>query len=478
MSFGTPLVGTVYQGAGPATPSYPAGLAASNAIFCVVLGKPITANQATAPTMPAGWTLAQDNTDKGGSGATVGVDNGNLSVWVYRKDTVTGSETGTISITAGFVGAWIAAIIAVPSTGGVASVATAVAEDTTNGDLSLVFGSDPGVVAGDLAVTIFAANSDGPTFSAWAYSQTGISAWGTIGSLVDQGTTAANDARLVVVSSLATSGTSSSAPTVTATVGGVTVARGPGIFLRLREASGGTTINAGRADETDSALAVSGHKSQATGVAGETDAAIGLSGTKRGNVAMALETSQALAPSGAKVAAAARADETSASLALSGGKSTAPGLSTETNAASSLTGARHLAPGVAAEADVALALAGFKSTHVGRSEEVDAAFSLFDSTIYRPIERSDEADIAVALGGAKYLSVGAAIEICGALALSGQKSGAAGRADEINVALALAADTGTDAIVRLTWFHVPGSSIELAEHTPGRSATYTWSPTQ
>lgn len=238
MSFLSVLVGTPSQGTGPVTPAYPAGLAASNAIVCVISGKPTTANQTTSPTMPAGWTLIASNLDKGGSGATVGVDNGNLSLWIYRKDTVTGSESGTISITAGFVGVWEAVIFAVPSTNGVASIVAATAEDTTNGNLSLAFTSDPGVAASDLAIVVFAATTDGATFSAWVFSQSGISAWGAVAGLVDLGSTAANDSKLVAVSSVVTTGTSAGNPTVTATVGGVTVARGPGIFLRFREVSG------------------------------------------------------------------------------------------------------------------------------------------------------------------------------------------------------------------------------------------------
>lgn len=238
MSINAVRAGTGSAGAGPATPSYPAGITADEAIYCFVGGKPTTANVTTAPTMPAGWSLIGSNLDKGGYGSTLVVDQGNLSVWCYRRDAdATGSESGTISITAGFTGAWIAQILSVDSDNGIDSEAVATAEDTVSGDLSLVFGSDPGVAAGDLALLAFATTSDGPTFTdgTGAISQAGVT-WGSVTETLDLGTTAAFDMKLWVAHATALAGTSSGAPTATCTVVGGP-ARGPGLLVRVREAA-------------------------------------------------------------------------------------------------------------------------------------------------------------------------------------------------------------------------------------------------
>ncbi len=87
-------IGTGASGTTSCTPSYPSGISAdTSALFCVVTGRSNTAD--TAFTMPAGWTsLGQF---EGGTG-TWAVDAGTRRVAVFRKDTVTGSESGTVTV--------------------------------------------------------------------------------------------------------------------------------------------------------------------------------------------------------------------------------------------------------------------------------------------------------------------------------------------------------------------------------------------
>jgi hypothetical protein len=61
-----------------------------------VTGRSNTAN--TAPTMPAGWTSI--GALEGGTG-TWAVDTGTRRVELFVKDTVTGSETGTVTVSLG-----------------------------------------------------------------------------------------------------------------------------------------------------------------------------------------------------------------------------------------------------------------------------------------------------------------------------------------------------------------------------------------
>jgi hypothetical protein len=101
MAFGTPVVGgTAFSGGTSVAVAYPTGLTATTAILMFIGQKPTTANGGTVTT-PTGWTLVDELTGAGGYGTTLGTDTGNTNLRVYRKDVVTGTETGNLTVTLG-----------------------------------------------------------------------------------------------------------------------------------------------------------------------------------------------------------------------------------------------------------------------------------------------------------------------------------------------------------------------------------------
>jgi hypothetical protein len=231
-------------------PAYPSGIQAGDALILFVHQKPSTANGGTVTT-PSGWTLLGSLTGAGGYSSTLGADTGNTNVFVYYKTTVSGSETGTQSVTVGTNGVCSAQIhrISPNSSGSTWSYAMATGSRTTgSASTSITFGTDPGVAAKDLCVCYFGIPTDVTVpnqFSAEAFSQTGIT-WGTVTEANEPVTATGNDLGGVVCYAQAVSGTSSAAPVFSTTAGGtVTNVRGPAAFVRVREVSSGVTVSPG-----------------------------------------------------------------------------------------------------------------------------------------------------------------------------------------------------------------------------------------
>jgi hypothetical protein len=219
----------------------------------VVATKPNpTANTGTCTT-PAGWTLRESLTGAGGYGATLGADTGNTNLWVFTKDTVTGSESGTLSVTLGAHGPAWAVIVRIPTGGGAISFGATDGEDTSAGNVSVAGAADPGFITGDMALWALAIPTDVTTpaqFSAHAIAATGAT-FGSATELAEPDTATGNDMGGVLAWAMVTAGTASAAPTFTATAGGTTTnVRGPGIVLRIREAAAGVYVYKGSAGWT------------------------------------------------------------------------------------------------------------------------------------------------------------------------------------------------------------------------------------
>jgi hypothetical protein len=252
MALGTPVAAAVAvlatAGTTPITPAYPAGITANHALVLIVATKPSpTANTGTCTT-PAGWTLRESLTGAGGYGTTLGADTGNTNLWVFTKDTVTGSESGTLSVTLGAHGPAWACIIRVPSGGGALSYGATDGQDTAAGSVSIAGAADPGFTTGDVAIWAMAIPTDVTTpaqFSAHAITATGAT-FAAATELAEPDTATGNDLGGFIAWTSVSSGTSSAAPTFTATAGGTTTnVRGPGIVLRIREAAGATHVYKG-----------------------------------------------------------------------------------------------------------------------------------------------------------------------------------------------------------------------------------------
>ena len=238
-SLGTPVQGTVGVSASGGTsvaPTYPAGVLDTDAVVLVVGQKPATANGGTVTT-PSGFTLQGSGLAAGGYGATLGADTGNTNVFVYSKDSVAGTETGTLTVTVGDNGVCWAYLIRIPA-GALAtfSYAFGSGSDTSAGNVSIATGS-MSIAAGDRIIAGMCIPTDVTTpaqFSAESLTQTGTT-FGTVTELAEPDSTTGNDIGGFLVGAPVSSGSGSGAVTLAATAGGTTTnVRGPGFVLRIR----------------------------------------------------------------------------------------------------------------------------------------------------------------------------------------------------------------------------------------------------
>lgn len=234
--------GTIaYSASGGTTvsPTYPTGITPLSGLVLVVGQKPSTANGGSVTT-PSGWTLRGSLTGAGGYGTTLGVDTGNTNVFVYTKDTVTGSETGTLAVTVGTNNVCWANIYRIDASDTATwSYEFGSGEDTAAGDVSITTGN-MALAAGDFILAGMVIPTDVTTpsqFSAHALAQTGTT-FGTVTEIQEPDSATGNDIGGYLIRAPVSSGSGSGAVTMTATAGGTTTnVRGPGFVLRLRVAS-------------------------------------------------------------------------------------------------------------------------------------------------------------------------------------------------------------------------------------------------
>lgn len=239
MALGTPVAGAIGIGLSGLSAAYPSGIQSSDALILIIGQKPSTANGGTVTT-PSGWTLRDERLAQGGYGTTLGADTGNTNLRVYTKDTVTGTESGNLSIALGANNVCWGVIVRIPSGGGTLSFGATGGADATAGNVSLAGVADPGFIAGDLALWALCIPTDVTTpaqFSAHAISAAGAT-FGSATELAEPDSTSGNDIGGMLAWALCSAGSSSAAPAFTATAGGTTTnVRGPGVILRIREAA-------------------------------------------------------------------------------------------------------------------------------------------------------------------------------------------------------------------------------------------------
>ena len=256
------------------SPAYPASIAAGDLLILLVGMKPSTANSGSVTT-PSGWTSVASLTGAGGYGATLGADTGNTNVWAFSK-VADGTESGTLAVSVATNNVSWMTIHRLSNATGVWDVAGATGSDTSAGNVSVTFSSDPGVTSGDYIVAAMVIPTDVTTptqFSAEAFSQTGVT-FGTVTEVVEPDSTTGNDIGGFVIRAAVSSGTSSAAPVMTATAGGTTTnVRGPAVFVRAREMSA-TVVDIDAADtvtfgaSSDAVLDVAADASATATVAG------------------------------------------------------------------------------------------------------------------------------------------------------------------------------------------------------------------
>lgn len=236
--------GAAYSASGGTSvaPSYPTGITANSGLILVIGQKPTTANGGTVTT-PSGWTLRTSKTgandgNTGGYGTTLGADTGNTNIFVFTKDTVSGSESGTLSVTVGDNNVCWGLILRVQSSDSCTwSWAGGVGKDTSAGNVSITTDAGIAIAAGDLVIGGMVIPTDVTTpsqFSAEAFSQAGTT-FNTATETGEPDSTTGNDIGGFICYTDIASGSGSGAVTLTATAGGTTTnVLGPGFVLRAR----------------------------------------------------------------------------------------------------------------------------------------------------------------------------------------------------------------------------------------------------
>lgn len=317
---------------------------------------------------------------------------------------------------------------------------------------SMAFGTVTTTIANELVICTGAYAADANTAGTTGNTSTVLT--GSFTS-VDGGTTLGNGGGIVQTPGV---------KTATGATGSIAVGINSSIWvghtLALKAGIPPTTlvVAAGRADETDAALALLKKIIRATGRADETGTAISLNVLVPHLVGRADETDTAIAlhvghpiavgradetdvagvlQHHLKIRALGRSDETDTAFSLQPPVHLLPtGGTNETDTAFSLNATRLIATGRADEVDEAFSLSVRKIFGIGRANETDTAFTLQPAVHVMPTGRADEVDEAfeleVLLG--KFIPVGEADELDEAFALSVTKSIAVGMAEEIDTA--------------------------------------------
>jgi len=235
-----------YSAAAGATvaPAYPAGIAANDLLVMIVGMKPSAANSGSVTT-PAGWTPIVSLIGAGGYGATLAADTGNTNLFAYYK-VAAGTETGSLTVTIATSNISWAQIYRLSKTLAVWKVAGTTLSDITGvATVSIAFGTDPGFTPNDFILGAMCIPTDVTTpaqFTVEAFTQTGAT-FGTVTEISEPDSATGNQIGGFVISAAVSAGAGSAAPTMTATAGGtLTNVRGPGVFIRIREAKLPSTI--------------------------------------------------------------------------------------------------------------------------------------------------------------------------------------------------------------------------------------------
>jgi hypothetical protein len=233
--------GTSGSGTTSCAPQYPTGISASTSeLFAIVCGRSSVAD--TAIDGPAGWTSLGQL--EGGTG-TFGVDAGTRRVSFWRKDTVTGSETGsaTFSFAAGTGAASTLSgtIFRVVKTAGFTVAAQfASGADTTNGTAySATASSSLTFTTGGLCLVGVAQNIDSGTSSARSLTATGVT-FGTLGLQVDAAVANGSDHRRILGTATVNSAATTVAPVYAYTISAA--GSGPAAFVVLDETAVNTDV--------------------------------------------------------------------------------------------------------------------------------------------------------------------------------------------------------------------------------------------
>lgn len=224
-------IGTGATGTTSCAPSYPSGITADQWLYCLATGE---SSSAVAPTMPAGWTQVAA-LDAGAN--AFGVDTGPRGAWLFKKDTVAGTESGTVtvSMSGGATNTLYASIfrVSAPSTSYSLAASMATGNDATAGTaVSIAASSSLDFGPNDLLIVGIGQLVDNSTSTSSSISATGIT-FGTLTLSRDVATTQGNDHRHIIYSVPVSSGSGTQAPTLAYTASSAST-QATAVFLRLR----------------------------------------------------------------------------------------------------------------------------------------------------------------------------------------------------------------------------------------------------
>jgi hypothetical protein len=411
--------GTSSAGTTSCTPTYPAGISATTSeLFAIVTGRSSVAD--TAITGPAGWTSLGQL--EGGTG-TYGVDTGTRRVAFFRKDTVTGSESGSVSFTLGAGNSQSTlsgTIFRVEKTANyTVSAQFASGADTTNGTAySATSSTSPTWATGDFLLIGTAQNIDTGTGSSRAVSATGVT-FGTLSLWVDAAVVNGNDHRRIFLAAPVSSASTTAAVTFSYTISAA--GSGPTAFVVLTETA--------------------------------TDVSVGIVGSgmtaSSGTVTAPRQNGQSITSAQGSISAVAGA-VTQTGSAITGEQGTT---TPNSNGTVALTGsASTLAQGSPA-LDTSKAATGSEAT----SEDGDLAPNLFPTNINFPtltlstgtVEREGGGDVTVHISGNEF-TAGSGVVDSGGQPLTGQASTSAAGTATPSVTTAISGESMTADIGSIT----------------------------
>ncbi len=259
--------------------NYPAGSLEGDKLVLILGMKPSTANTGSVAT-PTGWTPVCSLVGAGGYGTTLGADTGNTNLFVFERTVPAGGMSGSLSVTITGNNVCWGMMCRIGKALSGWNVAGVTGQDTASGNVSIVFGSDPGVTAGDIVIGAMCIPTDVSTpsqFSSEAFSQAGVT-FGAAFEVEEPDSQTGNDIGGLICYASASAGTSSGPPTFTATAGGTTTnVRGPGVFIRVRETTTAHTASLSEpgssSESTANSAGYSTTFSDSTYSSGETPAA-------------------------------------------------------------------------------------------------------------------------------------------------------------------------------------------------------------
>jgi hypothetical protein len=225
------------------SPAYPTGILSTSVVMLIVGMKPTAVGGGTVTT-PSGWTLRESLVNAGGYTAQ-GADTGNTNLYIYTWDSPTAGQTGNLSVTLGDNNvSW--AFISTLDAGYAAGISFGVADGqqtttpTSSLSIALTDGASPtNFQAGDFVLWAMCIPTDVTTpnqFSTQTISATGATFFSPALEINEPDSANGNDIGGFSAITRVISGSSTTAPTITASVSGtLTNVRGPLALLRVRE---------------------------------------------------------------------------------------------------------------------------------------------------------------------------------------------------------------------------------------------------